>query len=225
MSDRADPWTGTTYNGFAGAAELPPQPARGPIPRLSRNLLLGGVAAAVGLGLVFGIAARPNLGQHALKPAPMQPAARSSTDVLDIEVTKPVVLPAPKPTGRLEVLPPDLARAAPRMAAAAPILPVAPPRIAPRPVADAGFDCRSAGSPADQMVCADPGLSRADRRLQLAYERALQTGAMPRRGLRDEQQDWLAIREDAALRSPEALRSVYEQRIDELNALARDGPR
>ena len=222
MSDRADPWAGTTYNGFAGAAEPPPQPARRPIPRLSRNLLLGGVAAAVGLGLVFGFAARPNLGQHMSKPAPMQPAARSSTDVLDVEVTKPVVLPAPKPTGRLEVLPPDWARAAPRMATAAPILPAAPPRF--EPAGDAGFDCRSAGSLSEQMVCGDPGLSRADRRLQRAYERALQTGAMPRRELRDEQQDWLAIREQAARRSPDAVRSIYEQRIDELNALAEEDP-
>ena len=38
MSDRADPWAGTTYNGFAGLAELPPPaPSR---PRISRNLLL-----------------------------------------------------------------------------------------------------------------------------------------------------------------------------------------
>jgi uncharacterized protein YecT (DUF1311 family) len=222
MSDRADPWTGTTYNGFAGAAELPPQPAYRP--RLSRNLLLGGVAVAVGLGLVFGLAARPNLGQHDVKPAPMQPAAQPSKDVLDVEVAKPVVLPAPKPTGRLEVLPPDLARAAPRMAAVVPVSPIATPRIEPRPAADAGFDCRSAGSVAEQMVCGDPGLSRADRRLQRAYERALQSGAMPRRELRDEQQDWLAIREQAARRSPDAVRSIYEQRIDELNALVEDGP-
>ena len=223
MSDRADPWAGTTYNGFAGAPDLPPQPRRRAIPRLSRNLLLGGVAAAVGLGLVLGLAARPNLGPRA-KPPPMQPAARASTDVLDVEVKKPVVLPAPKPTGRLEVLPPDLARAAPRMAAAAPTLPIAPSRIEPQPALEAGFDCRSAGSLAEQMVCADPGLSRADRRLQQAYERALQADAMPQRELRDEQQDWLAIREDAARRSPAAVRSVYEQRIDELNALAEDGP-
>ena len=73
------------------------------------------------------------------------------------------------------------------------------------------------------MVCEDPGLARADRRLQLAYERALRTAVIPPRELREDQRDWLAIREDAAHRSPEAVRSIYEQRIDELNALA-EGP-
>jgi len=47
---------------------------------------------------------------------------------------------------------------------------------------------------------------------------------MPARDLRDEQQDWLAIREDAARRSPFAVRRLYEQRIDELNALVEDAP-
>jgi uncharacterized protein YecT (DUF1311 family) len=231
-SDRAgEPWAGTTYNGFSGPAE--PRPARRATPPLSRNLILGGVAAAVGLGLVFGFAARPNLGQHE-RAAPMQPATQPSTDTLDIEVNKPVILPAPRPTGRLEVLPPDLARNAPRMAAralpaqpaAAPHIdaPLSPPRIDPRPPTEASFSCRGAGSAAEQMVCEDPGLARADRRLQRAYERALRTGSVPPRELRDDQRDWLAIREDAAHRSPAAVRSVYEQRIDELNALAEDDP-
>jgi len=148
----------------------------------------------------------------------MQPAARASTETLDIEVNKPVILPAPKATGRLEVLPPDLAaRSAPRMAATA-------PRTEPRPVPDDGANCRGAGSAAEQLVCEDPALSRADWRLQQAYDRAMRSGAMPARDLRDEQQDWLAIREDAARRSPFAVRRLYEQRIEELNALVEDAP-
>jgi len=213
MSNRADPWAGTTYNGFAGLAELPPPaPSR---PRISRNLLLGGVAAAAALGVVLGFVARPDLAPPAVR-APMQPAARTST--LAIEVNKPVILPAPKATGRLEVLPPDLAaRSTPRMAATA-------QRTEPRPVPDAASDCRGAGSAAEQMVCEDPALSGADWRLQQAYDRAMRSGAMPARDLRDEQQDWLAIREDAARRSPFAVRRLYEQRIDELNALVEDAP-
>jgi uncharacterized protein len=74
------------------------------------------------------------------------------------------------------------------------------------------------------MVCEDPVLSSADWRLQQAYDRAMRSGAMPARDLRDEQQDWLAIREDAARRSPFAVRRLYEQRIDELNALVEDAP-
>jgi uncharacterized protein YecT (DUF1311 family) len=192
--------------------------------------VIGGVGTAVALGLVLGIAARPNIGQHGLKPVPMRPVTRPSSETLEIQVNKPVILPAPKAVGRLEVLPPDLA-ASVRPATVA----VASqrndvrsdaPRIDPapqRPVANASFDCRVAGSAGERMVCGDAELARTDRRLQRAYDRALASGAMPRRELREEQQDWLSIREQAARRSPEAVRSIYEQRIGELEALADDG--
>jgi uncharacterized protein len=73
------------------------------------------------------------------------------------------------------------------------------------------------------MVCEDPDLAAADRELNQAYRRALRSGA-PVDQLRDEQRDWLAIREDAARHSPRALANVYEQRIDDLNEIADDGP-
>ena len=219
MSERADPWADKTYNGFAGASELPP-----PAPRMrrlpSRKVVLGGVAAGLALGAVLGLAARPDLGKRAPDPAPMQPVPRAATAMLDIEVAKPVILPAPKATGRLEVLSPDLVRAAPRMVVTAGAV---PRHIEPRPVANPESDCSTAGSVADQLVCEDPALSRADRRMQQAYARAMRSGAMPRRDLRYEQLDWLALRENAARRSPFEVRSLYEQRIDELNALAEDG--
>jgi uncharacterized protein len=138
--------------------------------------------------------------------------------MLNVEVNKPVILPAPKATSRLEVLSPDLARTAPRMAVA-----TAVPHIAPRPVANSEADCSTSDSVAEQLVCEDPALSRADQRMQQAYARAMRSGAMPRRDLRYEQLDWLAARESAARRSPFEVRSLYEQRIDELNALADDG--
>jgi len=56
-----------------------------------------------------------------------------------------------------------------------------------------------------------------------AYAGALAAG-VPQDELRDEQGDWLRLREDAARRSPQALHSIYEQRIDELEALAKDRP-
>jgi uncharacterized protein len=84
-------------------------------------------------------------------------------------------------------------------------------------------DCQTAGSLAAQMVCADPELSAADRELNQAYRRALRSGVPPEQ-LRQDQRDWLAIREDAARRSPRAVASIYEQRIDELNEIADDGP-
>jgi uncharacterized protein YecT (DUF1311 family) len=179
-------------------------------------VVLGGVAAGLALGALLGLAARPDLGKHAPEAAPMQPVPRASTAMLDVEVAKPVILPAPKAVCRLEVLSPDLARTAPRMAAA-------PPHIDPRPAASPEPDCSMAGSVAEQLVCEDPALSRADQRLHQAYARALQSGALPRRELRNEQLDWLAARESAARRSPFEVRSLYEQRIDELNALADDG--
>jgi hypothetical protein len=43
---------------------------------------------------------------------------------------------------------------------------------------------------------------------------------IPYRELRAEQDDWLSIREQAARRSPEAVASIYRQRIGELNAIA-----
>ena len=218
MTERGDPWAGTTYNGFAGASELPP-PRRRAFRLPSRGVVIGGVAAGLALGAVLGLTARPDLGGKASAAAPMQPAPRASTARLDVEVNKPVVLPAPKAVGRLEVLPPDLAQAAPRATAPASV----PTHVEPRRVASAEPDCRFAGSVAEQLICEDPALSRADQRLQRAYRRAMQSGAMPRRDLRDEQLDWLALRDDAARRSPFEVRSLYEQRIDELNALAEDG--
>lgn len=213
----SDPWADKTYNGFAGASELPPPPPRAR--RLpSRKLMVGGIAAGLALGAVLGLAARPDLGKPAADAAPMQPAPRASTAVLEVEVSKPKPLPTPKSTGRLEVLSPELAKAAPRVVAAS-----APPHINPRAGGELGPDCSAAGSIAEQLVCEDPALTRADQRMHQAYARALRSGAMPRRDLRDEQLDWLAARDDAARRSPFEVRSLYEQRIDELNALAEDG--
>jgi len=81
------------------------------------------------------------------------------------------------------------------------------------------FDCRHARSRAEDMVCADAGLAQADRALERSYARAVAFG-VPRRMLRDEQDDWLAIRESAARYSRRAVADVYRQRIEELNAMA-----
>ena len=118
--------------------------------------------------------------------------------------------------------------AAPRSAseAAAPVVaraPEPPPVFAPpRERANPSFNCRYARSTSEEMVCGDPQLAAADRRLNRAYERAIASG-IPARELRAEQDDWLEIREDAARRSPSAVASVYEQRIRELNRLAEYG--
>ena len=52
----------------------------------------------------------------------------------------------------------------------------------------------------------------------------MRSGAAPADQLRQDQRDWLDIREDAARRSPRAVMNLYEQRINELNDLADEGP-
>jgi uncharacterized protein YecT (DUF1311 family) len=110
----------------------------------------------------------------------------------------------------------------------APPLPLEPQRLAQAP-SRAGFDCSGARSPAEAMVCQDPELAAADREMSRAYRRALQSGAAPVGALRADQRDWLSIREDAARHSRRAVAQIYQQRIDELNAMAEgrgddDGP-
>lgn len=247
------PWGGGTYHGFSGArpAAAPAaaplrtaRPRRWQVPRAAT--IGGGIAAAVALGLALGYTSRPHLAQPTT-PKPMQAVTPAAGGTLPVEVNAPVPPPPLKSAGKLEVLPPDLARSAPRAPPlpAAPPLPVASapvysapayPAPAPsRPVAReayqplapqvAGDDSPCAGvrGRAAQMVCADPQLADADRELNRAYRRAMRSGASPDQ-LRAEQRDWLAIREDAARRSPRAVASVYEQRIEELNQIADDGP-
>ena len=241
-----DPWSGTAYNGFAGA---PPPGQAGPAPsrrRSFKTLTLSGVAVAVVLGVGLGFLARPKLDVGGARSAQASQPAPSLGQV-------PIaVAPAPAPTaltsqGRLEVLPPDLARLASPQAALpkAPVadagaLPPPPPALAPEPAPAlapapamaapapapapairASFDCATARPGAEQAVCGDAGLAAADRRLAQAWRRAMASGADPR-ALRQEQGDWLAIREDAAAHSRRALAQVYAQRTAELDQMAQD---
>ena len=126
---------------------------------------------------------------------------------------------------------PELARAAAASAPPAAAEPVerdapAPEAAPPQPerLEEASFDCRRAASYAEEMVCSDPALAAADRHLARAYQRALRLG-VPYDLLQAEQNNWMAIREEAARRSPRAVAGVYDQRIEQLNAMARgEGP-
>ena len=212
----------------------------------SRLSLVIGAGAAVALGLVLGVWARPDLGGNAGAAAAAHPMA-----AVPVEVNAPAPpLPVPASNGKLEVLSPDRAAGAQAPAYGASPSPMpptvqAPPPLPPQTVASlaaptpaaapprpaqaggrAGVDCAGARSEAEQMVCGDPDLAAADREMSRAYRRALQSGAAPG-ALRADQRDWLAIREDAARHSRRAVESVYQQRIDELNAMAdgaADGP-
>jgi uncharacterized protein YecT (DUF1311 family) len=236
-----EPLGSGTYRGFsagvASAAPTPLRPAGRPIPRTATIGL--GVAGALALGLLFGLWAKPNLG-GTQTAAPMQPVTAAQAAKMNVEVAPPVPpSPVPRAAGKLEVLPPGAAQAAARQVAmAVPVAPVAPrpvsldarlsapapaPRIAGLQTAGLDSACANAGGRAAQMVCADPDLADADRELNRAYRRALHSG-VPTDQLRDEQRDWLAIREEAARRSPRAVARIYEQRIDELNQIADEGP-
>jgi uncharacterized protein YecT (DUF1311 family) len=81
------------------------------------------------------------------------------------------------------------------------------------------MDCSFAGSPGVAVVCSDPELLGADRKLYRAYNRALAAGVSPAE-LLDDQNHWLEHLDDAALRSREAVAEAYELRIEELNRAA-----
>jgi uncharacterized protein YecT (DUF1311 family) len=224
---------GQSVAGQPTAGQSPPRdpPPTKPKWRLppGRNLILGGVAGALATGLAFGLASRPQFVEPADR-RPMQPVTP-----VPVEVLPPTPMAMPKPGGRLEVLPPDMARRAGESAtiaraevvepghadAAEAVGEVVVARAAEpvRPTSRPSFDCADARSRSEAMVCADPELAAADRRLGRAYARAIDAG-VPARALRAEQDDWLAIREDAARRSPAAVASIYEQRTQELNELA-----
>lgn len=242
-----EPWSEATYRGFSGPGQPPDGPRRW-LPRISRNQLLVGAAAAVVLGLAVGLWARPNLNG---KTGASDEAAAPRAVPIEVDPRLPPGA-QPKPAGKLEVLPPGQAQAAqaaappPEVMAPLPALPAEAPPAEPRAAAPtspalqvppaqapaiqppaaarvrAGLDCATARQGAEQMVCSDPGLAAEDRELARAYRRALDSGAAPGE-IRAEQRDWLAIREDAARYSRRAVAEAYRQRIDELNRIADGG--
>lgn len=200
-----------------GAHMSQPEQAHAPARALPRRyiLALGGVAVVLLLGAVVGYAALSD------------PGERSEDGVmgLGVEVNAPTPpAPVPQATTQLEVLSPDMIQQP---------LPMQPPPLTPEeaytaaePVElppdathQASFNCATARPGAEQMVCADASLAAADREMAQAYRRALRAGASAE-DLRLEQRDWIALREDAARRSPQALAAIYFQRIDDLNAIA-----
>lgn len=90
------------------------------------------------------------------------------------------------------------------------------PARAARVYRSQGQDCSHARSRAEAMVCRDPQLSAADRRLRASLDRALDAGvADPRLILRD-QSDWERALERASVDGPGALDRLYRLRQDEL---------
>jgi hypothetical protein len=96
--------------------------------------------------------------------------------------------------------------------------PAPPPR--PAPVQQAARDRCDASDPGEVLVCQNPSLQMADRRLQRAYRAAEDAGVEPWR-LQQQQRRWLAARTAAARENPWAVRDVYAARIAELEDLSR----
>jgi uncharacterized protein YecT (DUF1311 family) len=153
----------------------------------------------------------------ALPPAPLPQAA--------LDAPKLQVLPDLPPT---PIAPPASDFADPTEEPALPqvVEPAAPDEPAPSAEAagrDANQpDCRDAPGLAEAMVCADPDLAAADRRMRAAYVAALRAGAPPDLLGRD-QDAWLAAREEAAQWSRRALAEAYRRRIAELRDIAENG--
>lgn len=244
IDTRRDPSLAYTYNGFSG-----PQPPAAPreVPPWRRPKALAIAASACAVGLALGVWAKPQFGPDGRAREPMKPVSAEPLDgamqiVVDPGKAAPPVAASP---GRLEVLPPDMAAMAgatrtvvpqdspPPVRISTPAPDRTPLTVPPplpqvtevrRPAIDRvrpSFDCRAARSRAEEMVCQDPALAAADRRMAQAFRRATEAG-VPYAELRGEQDDWLSIREAAARRSPEAVASIYDQRTEELEAMSEE---
>jgi len=220
-----------------GDADLRIEPIA-PQARPSGRLTPGRLAPWIVGGLVVAVLGVAALGLTLGDDLPDMAPAGAQT--LDIEVADQ---PAPPPPGAvapgaaLDVLPDDMAQAAPHnpppVYEPPPELAEAPPEPEPpaRPVLRQpanlsfapSFDCRRARSQGERVVCADPALAAADQRLSDAYQQALEAG-VPGWRLERQQRRWLRAREDAAFAAPEAVAEVYEARIAELQAQADVAP-
>lgn len=225
----------------------PPPPGkrpggRGPLLFGAAVLVALGVGAAVmargqlfGAGAASGDARKMDIVMGERPPEPKLPPVGEKLETLSPETVARAELPPaqaappPEPLAGEPPLPPQAPEApqppeppwpqAPRRAPRPPEPPPAPVAREPTPFVVVGVDCADTRSLADEMTCSDPALTAADRQMVRAFRRAVRAGA-PYGQLRAEQNDWMAMREDAALRSPRALARLYDQRIDDLNAIA-----
>lgn len=76
------------------------------------------------------------------------------------------------------------------------------------------FACGGRLTPTERMICAEPELARADRRMEAAFRRSLQMADDPERLIR-EQNRWMRQRERMG-QDYAGVMDLYERRIDEL---------
>lgn len=226
-----------------GEAAAPPEfaPVDSARPNWRKPALLAATAVAVvGLGAVlaaqsFGsrpnagppdTAADPSLRVELAQPSPPS-APQASADRLEVLIPSPTGARfAPQPQqarGRDDVAPGASPKPTPRSATveASPAAAFARDAVGAASVSPSPLDaCRDAGSWAAALVCSDRELAVLDRRMKRAYASARDAG-VPAGALRDDQRDWLDIREEAARHSRNAVEDIYRQRIDELQEAVR----
>ena len=201
----------------------PPAPPHRP----REKMIVRGVAVALALGLVGGLVMRPNLDDQ---PPAKQVATRKVEMPKEPEGLEIVVAPAPQPvtpigppleTGVIQPVQPSGPQPrivnGPEMRPYSDVSRPAPPR---RTAARPSFNCRYARTTSERMVCVDPNLAAADRRVAQAYREAVDAG-IPERVLRRQQDVWLGARESAARYGPRDVARVYEARISELEGMSR----
>jgi len=81
----------------------------------------------------------------------------------------------------------------------------------------AGFDCARATTALERTICADPVLSDADSQLAALYRDTLASSPAPNH-LRAMQRRFLRDRDAGGAGGPQALRTIYAERIAELTA-------
>ena len=188
---------------------------------LSRILIVAAtVAAGVGLALVMmqdrapprrvpvTIAPPAPAKAGSVLAAPVQaaaPAARMQTPL----PLRPREAPAPPPSEPAQIKPKTgTAKAPPHERAAPRVIVVVRPAPARRP------GCEASASRAETLICTHPALANAERDDQRAARRAAAAGR------RTDPAEWLAVREAAAQRGPEALAEAYRRHTSALNRLA-----
>ena len=215
---------------------------------LGDKRVIAGVVAASALGIAGGFFMKPGLGdqQPARQAAVRKVEIPREPEGLGIIVTPapepvtPVLPPAPRtapdagytpqPIPRITAPPPvrtSQAPAAPRIVNGAVMKPYVEAVKRPAPVTRASrtttrpsFNCRYARTTSERMICVDPNLAAADRRLAQAYSQAVASG-IPERVLRRQQDEWLGAREAAARYGPRDVERVYNARIAELEQMRR----
>jgi uncharacterized protein YecT (DUF1311 family) len=200
-----------------------------------RTVAIAGVLVFCLVGLGAGIAMRLP------RPPGLAHPPSSPEGQVQVMAAAPPPVAAARPGPKLDVLPADIeSRVQPLQPAPVASPPPSPPRLANLTMAPAAApapppayaapspairqpppraECGWTRTLAEALVCGDPELAAADRRMSRAYRGAARSG-VDLTQLREEQDDWLDLREDAARTSRQAVARLYDQRIEELEAMA-----